>query len=421
MTSPLLVEITQLWAKKFVNDEVAYASKEFKRLCDVAAEVHCRPGSPFELEDKNDVAMHATDMRNAFKNIGAPWNADLPLPPAAAAEAIDKAYAPQSCMLTHLIPLDLADELPSVRFGPWRIQSFDSKELANLVGLARLNRFGHTKVLDVKRLSSFRWAVLEESISIYSENRWRHLFRGWDDIGKVRHIRRQFEPAIERGLFVLSLYPWEDHTEADYVTWKPFRFPWVYTVKHHIFASPQSAPDADSLTWTTKFTQEGEDFETPQIIDFDTKALGDLERNLNDIWERLARLERPKWDGTDAFNPLVERFLLRAFGDDDLDQLLWHVTAVDAAIGMKERSSTKAIKRRVETLLGNNASGKSFGTYYDIRSGYVHGRQLQDPNLWQRDLAGARRLARRVAYETLKLVSDNRGWSRADLLQYLDR
>jgi len=201
MTSPLLAEITQLWAKSFANDEAAYASREFKRLCDIAAEVYCLPGSPFELKNKSDVAMHATDMRNALKNIGAPWNADLPLPPPAAAEAIDKAYAALSCMLTHLIPFDL----------------------------------------------------------------------------------------------------------------------------------------------------------------------------------------------------------------------------VDAAIGKKERNSTKLLKRRIETLLGGKASGDTFDAYFDIRSGYVHGRQLQDPNLWQRDLAGARRLARRVAYETLKLASDNRDWSRADLLQYLDR
>ena len=231
MTSPLLAVITQLWERRFPNDEAAFASTEFKRLCDVAAEVHCRPDSPFELEDKNDLAMHVTDMRNAMRNIGAPWNADIPLPPAAAAQTIDKAFAAPSCLLTHLIPLDLADELPSVRFGPWRIQSFDSTELGNLVGLARLNRFGHTRVVDVKRLSSFRWAVLEESIPVHSENRWRHLFRGWDDIGKVRHVRRQFEPAIERGLFVLSLYPWEDLTEADYVTWQPFQFPWKNRVR----------------------------------------------------------------------------------------------------------------------------------------------------------------------------------------------
>jgi len=420
MASPLLAAIAQLWERRVLNDEAAFASAEFKRLCDIAAEVYCRPGSPFELEDKNDMAMHVTDMRNAIKNIGAPWNTDIPLPPAVAAHEIDNAYAAPNCQLTHMIPLDLADELPSVRFGPWRIQSFDSVELGNLVGLARLDRFGHTRVIDLKRLSLFRWAVLEESVPVHSENRLRYLFRGWDDIGKVRHVRRQFEPAIERGLFVLSLYPWEDHTEADYVTWQPFQFPWVYTVKHHVFAAPQAAPDPDSLTWTTRFTQEGEDFEAPAVIDFDTRTLGDLEQNLREVWDRVESLASPKWDGTDAFNPLIERFFLRAFGDEDLDQLLWHVTTVDAAVGLKEWRSTKAIERRIGTLLQDIENGKAFDKYFNIRSGYVHGRQLHDPNLWQRDLAGARRLARRVVYGTLRLATDNRGWSRTDLLQHLD-
>ena len=417
--NPLLTEITQLWAKKFGNDEAAHASREFKRLCDTAAEVYCRPGSPFDLEDKNDRAMHESDIRNALKNIGAPWNADIPLSPAAAAGAFHKAYTVESCVLTRLIPLDLADELPNVSFGPWRIQSFDAKELGNLVGLARLSRFGLSRVMDVKRLSLFRWAVLEESVPIYSENRWRHLFRGWDDVGKVRHVRRQFEPAIERGLFVLSMYPWEERTEADYVTWQPFRFPWMYTVKHHIFAAPQAAPDPDTLTWTTRFTQEGEDFEAPGVIDFDTSTLHDLEATLRELWDRLRSLETPKWDGTDAFNPLIERFFLRAFGEEDLDQLLWHVTTVDAAVGKQEKDSTKAIKRRVARLLSDAAIGKQFGDYYDIRSGYVHGRQFKDPNFWQRDLAKARRLTRRVVYETLKLASDNSAWTREDVLKHL--
>lgn len=419
--SPLLTAITYLWAGHFSHEDRAYASKEFKNLCDVAADLYCQPGNPFELNDGADVSMHAVDMRNALRNIGAPWNAHLPLAPSAAADAIDNAYSARTCTLTHLIPLDLADELPSVQFGLWRIRSFDSTELGNLIGLARLHRFGPTKVPDVKRLSYFRWAVLEESIPMYSENRWRHLFRGWDDVGKVRHVRRRFEPAIERGLFVLSLYPWEDHTEGDYVTWQLFRFPWVYTVKHHIFAAPQTAPTANSLTWTTRFTQEGEEFDDPQRIDFDTQKLGDLERQLGDIWDRFESLARPAWDGDDAFNPLIEHFFLGAFGEDHLDQLLWHVTMIDAAIGMKQWGSTKAIRRRVETLLGDRASGEAFESYYNIRSAYVHGRQYQDPKLGQRDLAGARRLARRIAYETLKLASDNPNWARLSLLRYLDR
>lgn len=36
MTSRLHAEITQLWAKSLANDVTAYASSEFKRLCDVA-------------------------------------------------------------------------------------------------------------------------------------------------------------------------------------------------------------------------------------------------------------------------------------------------------------------------------------------------------------------------------------------------
>jgi hypothetical protein len=193
----------------------------------------------------------------------------------------------------------------------------------------------------------------------------------------------------------------------------------MYTVKHHIFAAPQAAPDPDTLTWTTQFTQEGEDFEVPGVIDFDTSTLLDLEATLREHWDRLLCLDTPKWDGTDAFNPLIERFFLRAFGEEDLDQLLWHVTTIDAAVGKQERSSTKAIERRVAKLLSDSAIGKRFTTFYDIRSGYVHGRQLQDPNLWQRDLAGARRLARHVAYETLKLASDNRAWTRDDVLKHL--
>src|SRR5206468_4202734 len=96
-------------------------------------------------------------------------------------------------------------------------------------------------------------------------HRTRNILRDFnlDEIGRVRQRRRRFAAALEQGLFVLTLLPWEEAGGGRFISWQPFSFPWVYSVNDDPFVTPQRAPDALSLSWETKVYGDDEFFEVP--------------------------------------------------------------------------------------------------------------------------------------------------------------
>ena len=51
-----------------------------------------------------------------------------------------------------------------------------------------------------------------------------------------------------------------------------------------------------------------------------------------------------------AFNPLIEHFLLRAWREEGIDQLIMHMTAIDAAIGNREFNKNWPKKKKYDGL-----------------------------------------------------------------------
>jgi len=324
--------------------------------------------------------------------------------------------------VSYLIPLDLADELPQLGFGPWRLGTYTVEELASLMKTSRFVTRERVDIENLKRLSRFDWLLLrtEEDLPAPEVQAFPFLSRDLADIGKVIPHPEQFPAVVEQGLFVFILYPWETLSEANFVPWQPFRFPWLYRVPESPFYSQPAPPNADRLSWEPYFFPDGTEDEIPSVMSIDTENLVNLETKLERYWNLTNNVLPASGQGHSAISKSIRHFMLRAFRDDGFDQLLWHMVALEATLGQQEHGSTVKIARRAAALCAEEGLYDDVRTYYDWRSDFIHGRKVREPDIWEGNLREVRKAVRSIVVRFMELCQDNRNWDRAMALQYLN-
>ena len=175
-------------------------------------------------------------------------------------------------------------------------------------------------------------------------------------------------------------------------------------------------------------TPKGDVIEHDQTAgrEFEGIVFDDCETKCRQTWTSMQVVRPLDQTFSSAFNPLIEHFLLRGCWEDGIDELIMHMTAVDAAIGSRHykrvttyRSMIDAIPSRLKRLLKDEAAAEEFGRLYDVRSVYIHGRD-QDGTILTSDLISARKLARRAAEGVLQYARNNPDATRDQMLDVLD-
>lgn len=355
-------------------------------------------------------------LSTALRSLGLPCHlpankAGLSLDPQSAANAIDEAYIRKTTLRRHLCPLDLADEMPLLSFGNARVANFNSEDLARLFNAPRLARNFHNQSLDAKRLAQFRWLIVEEEITLDPRPEARaspFMYMTSDrDFGEIDPHLGHIPPAVENALFFLLLAPWERWSTIQEVEWRGFRLPWIYTVDDDLFIRPSPPPSADSLTLEPCVVQGdwGEDIELerPTVLPLDDDAFSGLALFTNDAWRDLETAR-----ATNLFETPIAHFLVRAFLADGMDEIMAHMTTIEAAVGLemdhKKRLRPKpdphktvsSATDRVAAVLSDQTSAQAYKGLFDLRSAFIHGRAgMQKVSTQQRIMA--RCLARGVA------------------------
>lgn len=420
MATPFTLElraaVARLWSSDIKTEERALASKEFRELTKVCQEMVAQ--TPYEVKGDFDASQLRWEIRNLFRTIGAPWFDGIAPNTETATGALVGAYAEDRHCVTQLVPLDIADDLPPCAFGSFKVRQFSSAEFSQVIQLARLSRFGPLCTPDLTKLSQFTWLMHTSDQSRHVPSRSATFLDGilLDEVGRVRHKKRRFDPGLELGMFVLILPPWEDATVHDFWTWQPFKMPWVYKLSSDPLRDPPRAPDPTSLTWEFRIDPNTEEeYEVPMQNTLEPKIDLHLDE-LPQLWTKAEAVLGRARASNGCFNPLIEHYFLRAFEDEDLDQLLWHVATIDAAIGDGDK---KRLVKRVQRLVQDMKLTDIFADLYDLRSEYIHGRPIDDSNLWQKNLRDARRVARQVVVGVLDLAYANPAWNRKVLLKEL--
>ena len=288
-------------------------------------------------------------LRTAYRNLGCIFSRKEGTELLAAAVRLDAAFRQRTAKLTHLCPLDQADELPRVTFGPNQVRSFSMEELGALLDPSALIPSRGRWLENLGRLSRFQWLVVEETVEVTEDVAARALPRlsvpfSRDYAAIVPH-RSRFPHVVENAIFSLLLVPWEDYVAYVDVDWRPFRIPWVHSVADDIFASNPFFRDADTLSWEPDIFRDsyGHEIEEerPTSLRLKDEALRQLEEQLNEsLWSRSTSVR-----DTGLTRRPLQHFFVRAFLEDDIDEFLSHLITIEAALGRPEDHNRKTRRK----------------------------------------------------------------------------
>lgn len=357
-------------------------------------------------------------LSTALRSLGLPCHlpagkSHLALDPIVAANALDEACRRKTSVRRHLCPLDLADDLPLMTFGRSRVAQFNADELAALFDAPRIERTFPNEPLDALRLAQFQWLVVEEEIALDSQpekraSPWMYMVMN-RDFGEIDPHLGRFPQAVEASLFYLILAPWEDWSMMQEVDWRGFRLPWIHTVDEDLFIRPVTPPSAGSLTlepWIVDDDGEELELERATELPLSNDAKRGLSLMTDKVWRDLQTAR-----GTPLFETPIAHFLVQAFLSDGIDEVMAHMIAIEAAVGLemdhkahmrpkpdphKGIKATNRVAARIGALLNDKQSVQAYKDLFELRSQFVHGRGgLQKMSTTQR--VSARRLARSVA------------------------
>ncbi len=352
------------------------------------------------------------------------------------------------------ISTDILAPLEGVEFSPdapldfdsFRVTKFSEQELSTIIENDTREIFYPDSTLDMHLLSQYWWLVAsEKNQPCYAGQLFKLL-----EVESGQSVERSyghFPSAIARVLQALVLYDWDGISRADprdvgrYLLdgqdsyrWLGFTLPFVLRSGGSLFRPPDQVPDISSLELVPDFDHDGvERGECPpmpihylnatETCSF-SRTVTEFEIQLNTIRSRTAR-----WQ----FIDVAVSYLVKAFFSDDLDQLLWHITAIEALLGQHTEALTETLARRCGLILGSSKEDRKkihrlFKNLYALRSDVVHGNTKQK-KAHERNLAIARYIARDVAVWFLQYLcflaedfpaKDERHPKRAELLSALE-
>ena len=360
MTSPdptIVAALSDLWRIPRPGPDKLFSSPRFVALRDLCAERFGGGKAPFALS-------------TALRGMGFPCQLPkgkehLTLDVETAAMTLERAFRQQTAVRRHLCPLDLADDLPSIRFGPARVEKFSAGELEKLFDAPRLARIYPNVPFEASRFAQFHWLVVEEEIQLEPRAEARaapFLFDLGRDFGAIEPHLGRFPPTVESALFYLLLAPWEDWSTMADLDWRGFRVPWIYTLDDDLFVYPKRPPSPDDLTlepdifedqWGNEVENERpttyrlEDVAATQLAGYPPSAWADLE---------AAR-------AATVFETPVVHFLVRAFLAEGIDEFMAHMTTIEAALGVEldHRRKLRPKGRATSEPVGDPARGGPAG------------------------------------------------------------
>lgn len=423
--------LSDLWSVR-TSTAGLHAEPAFKQLEQVCADLY--EGGGYNIG-------RALALNHAVRSLGAPCTQPhaakaLIGDVATAANELDTAFKQVHTRLTHICPLDYAEDLPRLEFGPVRLGRFEEAELEAIFDVTRLARYYPTRSLDTARLSQFHWLVVTEEVPVAASAGQRSMPEFCDfmdrDGGAIDPHKSLYPRAVETALFFLLLAPWEQWSTLNEVDWRGFRVPWVYSLNDDLFVSPAPPPDADSLSWQPVIftTEDGDYVETDRPVEFTlTDAARDgMSQFCEEQWSRFQVGLH-----SDLLQTPIMHFLVRAFLSDGIDEFMAHLTTIEAALGLqadhhqrgrepqlKKWGATKRVGARLAAVMEDAKAAGLYADLFDLRSAFIHGRDGAE-KIPTHKRVQARRLAAASAAAIVQHATRST-LSREDLLkELLDR
>lgn len=349
-------------------------------------------------------------IRNALRRCGYYYGFSAGRVPSSQAvlKRVFRAFEPHEITITYLAPLEYVRlETSQINCRYFSIKQFTQSQLDEAFMTEVCELFYPWATINTGFLSSYWFLVVKEKRSL------RSLGRIECDLGSVGKVTPQYSPypALEKALQALAMYNWlpdwaNNKTERrgkkreEWKGWLGFKIPFVIRITDSILDSPQRAPNLELLETEPYFDQRTNEelgehpscyihlsSEQTQVL---AKCLTTAEAMVGNI-RVLAE--------SSSFLSRALGFLVKGFFAKGLEQLLWHMTVLEALFGEDRPGLTPLIANRVALALGKTKDQrttirKQFQELYDLRSTLVHGSELKNV-VWEGHLKDARELARR--------------------------
>jgi len=322
-------------------------------------------------------------------------------------ERLESELRKEACKITYLALLDginLAKD--DVEFGHFRLRFYDVNALKEEVGYGSKAIFYPHTLKHFSRLADHYFLVATEEAKPGIEAiLLMSLDPVWDEMptfdlphkrgAKPNHEKEdmRFEPQwvpgfpreVEKGLTRLALYDWRpcagrnerNNGVDDLRGWFAPRVAAIITLTDDLFQPPGSLPDAPGVSVPIVDNDGREIIEEPPEFILEEQETEDLAHALTEFDRAFSRLESVR---EAEFVRNAAGFLLKGFVSRGVEQVLWHVVALEAALGehRKDESITGILRRRLGVILGDTEQSckrirKAFDDMYAWRSKVVHG------------------------------------------------
>ena len=322
----------------------------------------------------------------------------------------------------------------NMHFSGYSIRSFSAIELDQLLNQHIMEVFYPWANVNTRLLSEY-WFI--DTTEIVQDVSWQRLNVSLE----VEFKYSRFPAAIENAMSALVLYNWAER-ESQATGIDPmavpacFHIPFVLTVTDSLIERPESTPTISVLARQPVIDQTGEEIGDEPVIGYyvDHEGEGKFKAFMERVVSKLNDLRGcPKeW----RFLHVGLGFLVKASASKGLEQLLWHIAAIEAFLGEKG-SSTYLLVNRLATVIGRTDEERKHikkvfrHELYDIRSDIVHGKVRSEPKLvFQGHLEKAQEYSRTLAFWMVNYLhhihnslgeSPERFPTREEVLSVLDR
>jgi hypothetical protein len=317
-------------------------------------------------------------------------------------------------VITFLAPMEyVCLKINELHCETFDIKKFTEAELDQYFEISLCEVFYPWAVVDTATLSGYWFIVMTERRPI---NPLGRIDANLGEVGKVRARYSPF-PEIERAIHALALANWQpdwtrhDDTkgQAEWKGWLGFRVPFLLRHSDHLLNRPSLAPNLSTLDrepYFNPWTGEEEGEKPIHWISFSAEESEQFADKIQNLDHLLVAI-KPAMEAW-HFVGRAFGFLVKGFFSDGLEQLLWHMTVLEALFGEDRPGISKRLRRRIGTVLASTETerkdiGSRFAELYELRSRLVHGDEFEQ-QVWAGHLREARDLARRCLLWFLNLA-----------------
>jgi hypothetical protein len=303
-------------------------------------------------------------------------------------------------------------EQNNIDCGHFQIKRFSRDELDAVLGNSINEIFYPWAVVDLDQITDYWFIYIEETVSATEIGYINLDFDLSDDdryCVKMRYTPRPFPALLESIIKLLALfdwptsYGWGEAVESA-TGWNRFNIPFVLTVTDSLYESP-SLPSRFERLWKEPIfdgmTGEESREKYPVILislnEQETESLIEFVKRTHENLQKLD-FEKSWWH----FFEIALNMFVKAFFADGLEQLLWHITAIEALLGENGPDLTAKLARRIAAICGKTEEKdslrdrKKFKKLYTFRSNLIHGNRFKKNEVDSRHLREARDFARRA-------------------------